>query len=246
MAVTFYAGNFEKALDKNYSVEIQDTYFRLDQEIAFIDAIEASVGLKNTLVFLVSTGYFREQEVIPEEMDEPGGEFSPERSQALLNMYLMALYGREQWIKKYYNRHIYFNRKLVEDHKIDFADFQEKAALFLTQSAGVQQVVTSYQMIQAIQNDHTLYLQNGYYPGISGDLMIELQPGWRVADKDSELKNNERTNAIIAPVIFFGGDIKPKKINRTIEVTEIAPSISYRLRIRAPNAANGKILEELY
>lgn len=247
LAVTFYAGNYEKALDKNYSVEIQDTYYRLDQEIGrLLDAIETSVGLKNTLVFLVSTGYFTEQEIIPEGMAEAGGEFNPERSQALLNMYLMALYGREQWIKKYYDRHIFFDRKLVEDRKIDFADFQEKAASFLVQSAGVQQVLTSYQMTQAIHNDRTLFLQNGYYPGISGDLMMELQPGWRMGEKESKLRISERSNAVIAPVIFFGSDIKPKRINRTIEVTEIAPSISYRLRIRAPNAASGKILEELY
>lgn len=76
--------------------------------------------------------------------------------------------------------------------------------------------------------------------------MLELQPGWRVVNPESELQVRERSNAVIAPVIFFGCDIRPEKINRTIEATEIAPSISYRLRIRAPNAASGKILEELY
>lgn len=247
LAVTFYAGNYEKALDKNYSVEIQDTYYRLDQEIGrLLDAIEASVGLKHTLVYLVSTGYFTEQEIIPEGMVPAGGDFHPDRSQALLNMYLMALYGREQWIKKYYDRHIYFDRKLIEDRKIDFADLQEKAAAFLVQSAGIQQVVTAHQMTQAGQNMETLFLRNGYYPGISGDLMLELQPGWRVVEPGSELQVRERSNAVIAPVIFFGNDIKPQKINRTIDAREIAPTVSYRLRIRAPNAASGKILEELY
>ena len=247
LAVTFYAGNYDKALDKNYSVEIQDTYYRLDQEIGrLLDAIEASVGFKHTLVYLVSTGYFTEQEIIPEGMLPAGGDFHPDRSQALLNMYLMALYGRQQWIKKYHDRHIFFDRKLVEDHKIDFADFQEKAAAFLVQSAGIQQVITANQMTQAGHNEQTLFLRNGYYPGISGDLMLELQPGWRVVEPGSDLQVRERSNAVISPVIFFGNDIKPQKINRTIDATEIAPSVSYRLRIRAPNAAKGKILEELY
>src|SRR5690554_6885789 len=169
LAVTFYAGNFSGALDKNYSIEIQDTYYRLDQELArLLDKIDELVGLNNTLIFVVSTGYFDENEIIPEGMVTSGGDFHPDRSQALLNMYLMALYGREQWIRKYYDRHIYFDRKLVEDRKIDFADLQEKAAAFLVQSAGIQQVVTSYQMMQATHNEHTLFLRNGYYPGISG------------------------------------------------------------------------------
>ncbi len=76
--------------------------------------------------------------------------------------------------------------------------------------------------------------------------MLELKPGWRVVEPGSDLQVRERSNAVIAPVIFFGNDIKPQRINRTIDATAIAPSVSYRLRIRAPNAAAGMILEELY
>jgi hypothetical protein len=247
LAVTFYAGNYEKALDKNYSIEIQDTYYRLDQELGrLLDAIESSVGLKNTLIFVVSTGYFDEQEVLPEGMITSGGDFHPDRSQALLNMYLMALYGREQWIKKYYNRQFFFDKKLLEDKKIDVARFQQDAAEFLVQSAGIQDVITSHQMLHGAYNENVQFYRNGYYKGITGDLFLELQPGWRVVDPQSSEHQRVRNNAVISPVIFFGSDIKPQRINRTIEATEIAPSVSYRLRIRAPNAAQGEILKELY
>jgi hypothetical protein len=248
LALTFYAGNYEKALDKNYSVEIQDTYYRLDQELErLLDAIDASVGLKNTLIFVVSTGYFDEQETIPDGMVTSGGDFYPERSQALLNMYLMALYGREQWIRKYYDRQFFFDRKLLEDKKIDIREFQQKAAEFLVQSAGIQDVITSYQMLHGAYNQDVQYYRNGFYKGQSGDLFLRLQPGWRIVDPQSDQNNvRVRNNAVVAPVIFFGNDIKPQKIERTIEATEIAPSVAYRLRIRAPNAARGEILGELF
>ncbi|HLW06232.1 MAG TPA: alkaline phosphatase family protein, partial [Marinilabiliaceae bacterium] len=187
LAVTFYAGNFSDALDKNYSVEIQDTYHRLDNELArLLDAIDASVGLQNTLIFIVSTGYFKEQEIIPEGMVTSGGIFYPDRSQALLNMYLMATYGREQWIKKYYNRQFFFDRKLLEDKKIDLGDFQHTAAEFLVQSAGIQDVTTSYQMLHGAYNQTVQFYRNGYFKGVSGDLFLELQPGWNVKDPDSK------------------------------------------------------------
>ena len=247
LAVTFYAGNYEKALDKNYSIEIQDTYYRLDQELGrLLDAIESTVGLKNTLIFVVSTGYFSEQEILPEGMVTSGGDFHPDRSQALLNMYLMALYGREQWIKKYYNRQFYFDNKLLEDKKINLTEFQQNAAEFLVQSAGIQDVITSHQMLHGAYNENVQFYRNGYYKGITGDLVLELQPGWRVVEPQSSGQQRVRNNAVISPVIFFGSDIKPQKIYRTIEATEIAPSVSYRLRIRAPNAAKGEILKELY
>ncbi len=247
LALTFYAGNFSEALDKNYSVEIQDTYHRLDGEIArLLDAIDAAVGLENALIFVVSTGYFLEHEVIPEGMVTSGGIFYPDRSQALLNMYLMATYGREQWIKKYYNRQFFFDTKLLEDKKIDLSEFQSTAAEFLVQSAGIQDVITSYQMLHGAYNNTVQYYRNGYYKGVSGDLFLELQPGWNIKEPESNNTQRVNNNAIVAPVIFFGKGIKPQKINRTIKATEIAPSVSYRLRIRAPNAANGEILKELF
>jgi len=92
----------------------------------------------------------------------------------------MALYGREQWIKKYYDGQIFFDRKLLEDKKIDLAEFQQKAAEFLVQSAGVQDVITSHQMLHGAYNANVQFYRNGYYKGISGDLFLELQPGWRV------------------------------------------------------------------
>lgn len=248
LALTFYAGNYENALDKNYSIEIQDTYHRLDGEIArLLDAVDAAVGLQNALIFVASTGYFNEQEIFPSDMVASGGNFYPDRSIALLNMYLMALYGREQWISKYYNQQLFFNRKLIEDRKINFVEFQQKSAEFLVQSSGIQDVITSYQMLHGAYNQHVQHYRNGFYKGISGDLYLELQPGWQVIYEDDPDNNvYARDNAVRAPAIFFGNGIKPKKINRTINATQIAPSVSYRLRIRPPNAAKANILEELF
>ena len=247
LALSFYAGNFDDALDKNYSIEIQDTYQRLDNDIAqIIDAVDRAVGLDNALIFVVSTGYFDEQEVYPTDARLPGGDFKPDRCEALLNMYLMAIYGRENWIKKYHNEQIYFDRKLIEDKKINYREFQEKAADFLIQFSGVQDVVTSYQMLHGAYNEAIQVYKNGFHRDITGDLFIELQPGWRIVSPQ-KLTNHERVrdNSMAAPAIFFGNNLKPQKVSRVIDATEIAPSVTHRLRIRAPNASTSKVLQEL-
>jgi hypothetical protein len=247
LALTFYAGGFSKALDKNYSLEIQDTYYRLDLELArLLDAIESAVGIDNCLIFIASTGYFNEQEVIPEGITTSGGEFFPERSQALLNMYLMALYGRVQWVKKYYNEQFFLDRKLIEESGFNLKEFQQEAAAFLVQSAGVQDVITSHQMLHGAYNQNVQFYRNGYYEGISGDLFLELQPGWKVVDEQVDTRERGHRNTIMAPLIFFGNHVPAGKVNRTIDATEIAPTVSYRLRIRAPNAAKAEILKEFY
>lgn len=247
LALTFYAGNYENSEYKNYSLEIQDIYQRLDNDIALIiEAVDNAVGLNNALIFIASTGYYNEQEVYPKDARMPGGDFKPDRCEALLNMYLMAIYGRENWVKKYYNQQIYFDRKLIEEKKINFREFQEQAANFLIQFAGVQDVVTSYQMFHGAYNESVQFYKNGLHKDITGDLFLELQPGWRVVS-ENKLTNYERirNNTLITPLIFFGNNLKPEKINRTINATQIAPSVSYKLRIRAPNASKGVVLKEL-
>ncbi len=249
LALTFYAGNFENATDKNYSLEIQDTYYRLDQEIALLlETVEKTVGLDNTLIFVVPTGYCNEQEIYPDELTLAGGKFYPERTRAMLNMYLMAIYGNAQWITKYYDEQLFFDRKQLDDKKINAIDFQKCAAEFLVQFAGVQDVITSHQMLHGAYNQTVRFYRNGYHKDISGDLFVELQPGWQIVTDDQSPDNNQkiRNSAVSAPVIFFGNNIKPQKIYRTIEATEIAPSVAYRLRIRAPNAAQESILKELF
>ena len=248
IALTMYAGHYDNALDKNYSIEIQDLYYRLDQEIEIIlNRLDELVGLENTFIFITSTGYFDEQEILPKDYVSPGGDFYPERSSSLLNMYLMALYGREQWVSKFYNNQIFLNRKLIEDKKIDFVEMQQKSAEFLVQSAGIQDVITSHQMLHGAYNQIVQYHRNSYYKGISGDLFLELQPGWRIRYEEDTGDNNQRvrSNAVSAPVFFFGHNVIPQKINRKIDATEIAPSVTHRLRIRAPNGASAPILKEL-
>ncbi|HBX18864.1 MAG TPA: alkaline phosphatase family protein, partial [Porphyromonadaceae bacterium] len=149
------------------------------------------------------------------------------------------------WIKKYYNRQFFFDRKLIEDKKISLADFQKTAAEFLVLSAGVQDVYTSYQMLHGAYNGVLQHYRNGYYKNISGDLFLELQPGWHVEDSQNGDHQFMRNNAVLSPVFFLGNHIKPQKIEQTIDALQIAPSVAYRLRIRAPNAAKGSILKEL-
>ena len=248
LALSFYAGNFENALDKNYSIEIQDTYQRLDDDIAqIIDAVDKAVGLQNALIFVVSTGYYDEQEVYPKDARLSGGDFKPDRCEALLNMYLMAIYGRENWIKKYYNEQIYFDKKLIEEKKINFRELQERAADFLIQFSGVQDVITSYQMLHGAYNEAIQVYKNGFHRDVTGDLFIELQPGWRiVTPKNPTNHERVRGNSVASPAIFFGNNLKPQKVNRIIDATEIAPSVTHRLRIRAPNASKSLVLEELF
>ncbi len=73
-----------------------------------LDAIDKKVGLANTLVVFTGSGYYTSEEEYADGLLINGGEFHPKRCVALLNMYLMAMYGQQSnWVKGFYNNQIY-------------------------------------------------------------------------------------------------------------------------------------------
>jgi hypothetical protein len=246
LSLTYYAGDYSGTIEKAFSWEIQDAYLRLDKEIEqVLSLVNKYVGLKNTVIFLTSTGYFHTPEINPDVMP-PAGSFYPNRCVALLNMYLMSVYGQGDWVAGYYKNQIYLNRKLIEDRQIMPADIQRKAAEFTIQFSGVQDVATLIETLYGNWNESVARFRNGIYTGIAGDIIIELKPGWISVDEKNPSRNTHvRNNAAIAPLIFFGQQIVPQRVFKSVRATQIAPTVSHILRIRPPNAAKELPLEEL-
>ncbi|MDH6342575.1 hypothetical protein M2480_001197 [Parabacteroides sp. PFB2-12] len=248
LALTYYAGNYRPLMNKEYNREIQDLYYQLDKDLEqLLDAIDKKVGLQNTLIVFTGTGYFRSEEEYPEGMLLGGGDFHPKRCIALLNMYLMAVYGQDQnWVTGYYNQQIFLNRKAIETAKLDLAEVQQKSAEFVQEFSGVQLVTTDRSLLIGDWNEGTAKFRHGTHHLGRGDLIIELQPGWKVnLEKAGEKVKVVRNNAVMTPLIFFGNGVKPQHIYREVKATEVAPSVTHVLRIRPPNASQSVPLFEL-
>jgi hypothetical protein len=246
LAITYYAGDYKLSPEpEEYSYEIQDIYYRLDRELErLFDWIDKKVGMKHALIVLTSTGYYDSVDSIPAGF-KPMGEFYPNRCTALLNMYLMAVYGQGNWVNAYYNHQIYLNKKLAEEKQVNWNEFVRTAAEFVAQFSGVQEVTTAGQWM-VDDSGRSAEFRRGMNKKLSGDIFVELQPGWKVINENNPLKKNYiRNNTIISPLFIFGEYIKKENIYRKIKATEIAPTISYILRIRAPSGCKELPLQEI-
>jgi hypothetical protein len=246
LSITYYAGNFNRKDENDYTLEIQDTYCRLDKCLEnLFNVLDKKVGLSNTLIVFMGSGYFKSHEELPEGI-KLGGEFYPKRCVALLNMYLMQLYGQKTWVTGYYNKQIYLNRKAVEDAQLSPEEIQKKAAAFVAEFSGVQSVITDHDLRNGNWFEGNIKLYKGTHYIGRGDLTIELQPGWKInSETPNEKVKQVRNNAVMTPLIFMGNGLKPKHIYREVHVEEVAPTITYILRIRPPNATEKLPLYEL-
>jgi hypothetical protein len=247
LSITYYAGNYLRLMDKEYTPEVQDTYYQLDKNIGqLLDAIDRKVGLAHTLIVFTGSGYYKSTENYPETLRVNHGNFYPRRCVALLNMYLMQLYGQKNWVTGYYNRQIYLNRKAVDEAQLPLEEIQSRAAAFVAEFAGVQNVVTDCALRNGSWNESVLHLYNGTHHQERGDLIIGLQPGWKInTEQPGEKIKTVRNNVVITPLVFMGNGLKPKHIYREVKATEIAPTVTHILRIRPPNATMNTPLSEL-
>jgi len=244
LQLTFYAGTYLKERPELYAEELQDTYLRLDKTIAgLLNLIDKEVGLDNTYIYIVSNG-----QTLSRTTDIEGtqrGLFESKRCQALLNSHLVARYGQEQWVKGIDNNQIYLNRDAIRSHRIALREIEKDAAEFLVLMDGVDDVVTSCQILNEDYSARVARIRNGYHKATGGNLIFSLQPGW-VLDTDNGSRAQSQIRHDIAPgiAILFAPGVEATTITVPVDATQIAPTIAGQIRIRAPSACRAAALAQ--
>ena len=237
--VAYYAGNYDHKPSVNSPMELQDAYVRLDACLAeLLDIIDRKVGLGNTLFFLTSTGYSDPEPIDPVQYRIPTGEFHVKRCAALLNLYLAAIYGEGQYVEAYYEQEIYLNHKLIEEKQLSLKELLDRSSEFLVQFSGVKDVYSSQRLMLGAWTPALDKVKNAYHAPCSGDLWIEVLPGWTVVREHSLDTKVVRHSYASAPLIFMGWNVRPEIIHTPVKVGHIAPTLTHFMRIRAPNASS--------
>lgn len=244
--LSYYAGNYSGKPDSEYAMEIQDVYVRLDNCIGdLLEMVDRKVGLNNTLIFVTSTGV-RGQEVHDSpEFRIPTGEFHLKRCTALLNMYLMALYGQGQYVEAYYGQQIYLNHKLIEDKKLNISEVMSRSSEFIVQMSGIRAAYSSQRLLLGAWDPKIDKIRNSFSQKCSGDLYIEIMPGWTVVDEYTNTTKVVREAYDSVPLFFFGYNIKPEILYAPVKIAAVAPTVAHFMRIRAPNACDNAPLTEI-
>lgn len=243
LSLTYYAGNYQhKGIDE-CPLEMQDTYVRLDQQLAeCLSQVEQKVGKDHVLFVLTSTGYADEHVTSMEPYRVPTGTFNITRAQLLLNMYLIAVYGQGQYIETAWGNQLYLNQKLLESRALSYTEVLVRCQEFLSQLAGVRDVLTTQHLLQGVGNPRIERLHNAYHPKVSGDVIIQVVPGWHLVNENTNEDHVSRDSYMGFPLFFLGHGVKSETVATPVTVDRVAPTVSRHLRIRAPNGCSARPL----
>ena len=241
LCVGYYAGNYEHSPEWERPIEQQDIYCRLDRNIAeLIRAVEEKVGVGNALFVITSTGYTDAHRPDSKLFTLPAGELKMERYCALLNIYLGALYGKDNYVEGSYLNEIYLNHTLIEKRQMKMTELLDRCTEFLCQVSGVKRVHTSLALLSGTADAE---VRGSYNADRSGDLILEVAPGWTLVDERWNERVYYNRTHVPVPIIFYGAGFDAQWNRTPVSVESIAPTIAHILRISAPNACSTRPLE---
>ena len=238
--IGYYAGNYNHASASQSPAEMQDAYARLDRSLAkLIASVEKYVGAGKALFVLSSTGY-ADSEVAAIDYTAhkiPTGTFDMNKASMLLNMYLGAIYGQEQYVEATRDAQIFLNHRIIEQKNLRFADVLARCEEFLVQMSGVREVYTTLRLKAGNWEKGLDRVRNSWNAVTCGDIIVDVHPGWKIATQQSTEIINGGEPYCSYPLFFFGPGISPERLTTPVVTTVIAPTVAQCLRIRAPNGS---------
>lgn len=245
LTVVFSSMDYERYSFGPFSVEMEDTYLRLDKDIAeLLKYVEDGYGTDNILVYLTGlTSISYPSEYLKEKYRMTAGIFNPESAVALLKSYLNIKYGEGNWIELFTNQQIYLNHELIEKKKINLSEIQLTVASFLNQFEGIAYAKAALE-IEANNFPGGLLepFQNNYHIKRSGDVLIKYEDGWQPRDKFNPVDYTDNNQV---PLVWYGNGITKGTTLRRTNATDIVPTIAAFLGIAPPSSVSGKVIDEL-
>jgi predicted AlkP superfamily pyrophosphatase or phosphodiesterase len=235
------------------AVEIEDTYLRLDRELAnFFIYLDAKVGAGNYTVFLTADHGAAHNTAFLNDHNIPAGVWDDTQVLKNLNQYLMDKYKIDGLVISLTNYQVNFNYKVVNYLHLDMDALKKDCATFIEADPAVAFVVDMKKAQTAnIPEALRTRVINGYNVDHSGEIQIILKPGYFTGHSSGDGGPTGTTHGTWnpydnhIPLVFMGWGINHGSLTRETHMTDIAATVAALLHIQAPNGSIGHPISEL-
>jgi len=226
------------------SKEVQDTYLRLDRNIAqLLKELDEKVGEGNYTIFLTADHGGVDVPAYLESVNIPAGYFESDEFREEIDEFILKEFEKDTLIESVYNNQIFFNYEKMEEADISSSEVQSKLAHYILQLDQIDKVYTRDQLNSgSFVTGAGSAIQNGFNQKRSGDLVYVLDPATIVYSKTGSTHGSGLMYDTHAPLIFYGNGVKKGSTTQRTEIVDIAPTVSSLLGISFPNGTTGKPL----
>lgn len=221
------------------SIEVEDTYLRLDQELKLLfETIDQEIGMDNVVIFLTADHGGAHNPQYLKDLNLPSDFYDEEAIIADVEKQLSQFYGEGKWIVYGGVSEIYLDRKLIENKKLTLAEVQNKVATIMLRYPCFRDVLIGENLrLKEYSKGYTALYDNSYNVRNSPDVIGVFAGNY--FDK-TKTKGTGHSTAFSydthVPIMMMGWKIPSKISDQKVYITDIAPTISSFLHINTPSA----------
>lgn len=231
------------------AVEIEDTYLRLDQDIAdFLAYLDEHVGEGNYTFFLTADHAASYNPMYYTDQKGNGGYLFTRQIQRNLNGELQEKFGSDKIVRSLMNYQVHLNYPLIDSLQLDYKAIKETIINSLNKEEGITYVID-------MEGNQNMFLPasirekiiNGYNRRHSGVIQIIADPQWYAGTPRSPGTTHGVWSPYDShiPLVFMGWGITHGVSNKEVHVVDIAPTIASLLHVMEPNGNIGKPIVEV-
>ncbi len=244
IAVSFSSTDYVGHAYGPNSMEIMDTYLKLDKQIGrILDTLDQYLGKGNYLLFLTADHGVKPNNTYLEANRIHAGYTGSRNIRDQLMEYCKIHFGVSRIIEAVQDNQIYLNHALLDTLKLNINEVSSKLITCLRANFSTIGTILTKEELNKRSPSRSMnsFILNGYNIIRSGDLSFELTQNQITSDNNDEATTHQSSYDYDThvPLIFFGWHIKPGESNREIFVEDIAPTISSLIHIQEPDATIG-------
>ena len=229
------------------SIELEDTYIRLDKDLeALFTYLDTKIGKGKYTLFLTADhgatevpAYLQSEKINAGYVN--GKDISRKLKKELFKEYADSL------VMKYTNQQVYLNDSVILARKLDKFTIEKFCVRVLLSLDEVSDALCGEQLQLQTQNDllFKALIQRGYHNKRSGDVLVSYKPGFIDYDKTGTTHGTSFSYDTHVPLLFYGNGIKAGNTLRPVYITDIASTICQLLNIPYTNGNIGNPIYEL-
>lgn len=234
------------------SVEIEDTYLRLDKDLSdFFQYLDRAIGKGQYTVFLSADHAATNNLSFQQDHGLTVDGFHIPAAEKALRDTLQSRYGNPKLIKGISNYQVVLDYEAIRQAGLDKEDVKQTLILALEKQPRVAYAIDQEKVdIAPLPDPIKEKVRNGYNRRRSGEIQILVDPGchevWSGSPYRGATHGTWNTADTHIPLLFMGWGIQPiGRLFREIRMTDLAPTIATLLRIQMPNGCIGNVIPEV-
>ena len=229
------------------SIEIEDTYLRLDKDLEnFFIFLDKKIGKGKYLLFISSDHGAAHAKGFSQEHNIPSDVFFHDKIKNEINKNLSTKFGAEFQIADAINMQFYMNDAINNSDRTKQSEIKSFIKKELLQHEMILKVVDlEYIGNENISEYERKLLTNGYLQKRSGDIQAIFKSAILEEFPQGTTHGTGYSYDTRIPLLWYGWKIKPGEIHSRTEMTDIAPTLANLLHIQEPSGSTGKSILEL-